>query len=161
MPKSKESTARITMFNQLKIPFVFTLEASFAGASRGKYQGQHFSLGDLENIGKAVLKALYYTRMAESNRRMLKELAIEAESQQLNEEGGDSDGDGSSSDDNEEEEKNAQAENDKIKKELEEMMVQQNQGGNATCSIVTGKDAIGANAHLIGGVPGDSGMIKK
>jgi hypothetical protein len=36
MPKSKESTARITMFHQLKIPFVFTLEASFAGASRGK-----------------------------------------------------------------------------------------------------------------------------
>lgn len=130
MPKSKESTARITMFHQLKIPFVFTLEASFAGASRGKLQGQHFSLGDLENIGKTVLKALYYTRMAESNRRMLKELAIEAESQQLNEEGGDSDGDGSSSDDNEEEEKNAQAENDKIKKELEEIMgVQSNQGG--------------------------------
>ena len=122
--KSKESTARITMFHQIKIPFVFTLEASFAGASRGKLQGQHFSLGDLENIGKAVLKALYYTRMAESNRRMLKELAIEAESQQLNEEGGDSDGDGSSSDDNEEEEKNAQAENEKIKKELEEIMAQ-------------------------------------
>ena len=110
------------MFHQIKIPFVFTLEASFAGASRGKLQGQHFSLGDLENIGKAVLKALYYTRMAESNRRMLKELAIEAESQQLNEEGGDSDGDGSSSDDNEEEEKNAQAENEKIKKELEEII---------------------------------------
>jgi hypothetical protein len=36
MPKSKESTARISMFHALKIPFVFTLEASFAGASRGK-----------------------------------------------------------------------------------------------------------------------------
>jgi hypothetical protein len=44
MPKSKESTARIAMFYELKIPFVFTLEASFAGASRGKQAGQHFSI---------------------------------------------------------------------------------------------------------------------
>ena len=35
MPKSKEATARITMFHKLRIPFVFTLEASFAGANRG------------------------------------------------------------------------------------------------------------------------------
>jgi hypothetical protein len=39
MPKTKESTARITLFHQLKIPFVFTLEASFAGASKGKLAG--------------------------------------------------------------------------------------------------------------------------
>ena len=36
MPKPKESTARISMFHQLRIPFVFTLEASFAGSNRGK-----------------------------------------------------------------------------------------------------------------------------
>jgi hypothetical protein len=35
------------MFHQLKIPFVFTLEASFAGASKGSLAGHHFSLGDL------------------------------------------------------------------------------------------------------------------
>jgi len=64
----------------LKFPFVFTLEASFAGASRGKLAGQHFSLGDLENIGKAVLKVVYYTRNAESNKRLLRELSIEADS---------------------------------------------------------------------------------
>ncbi len=148
------------MFHQLKIPFVFTLEASFAGASRGKLQGQHFSLGDLENIGKAVLKSLYYTRNAEGNRRMLRELCIEAESQPLNEEGGDSDGEGggSSSDDNTEDEKNAQADNDKIKKEIEEMIqIQQtnnkNGGGcDQFAGQVGGGDAIGANAHLVGGV---------
>jgi len=56
------------------------LEASFAGASRGKLAGQHFSLGDLENIGKAILKVVYYTRNAEINKRMLRELCIEAES---------------------------------------------------------------------------------
>jgi|LauGreDrversion4_2_1035121.scaffolds.fasta_scaffold23965_2 hypothetical protein len=60
--------------------------------------------------------------MAEGNRLMLKELTLEAESQLLNEEGGDSDGEGSSSDDNEEEEKRAQTENEKIKKEIEEMI---------------------------------------
>jgi hypothetical protein len=47
MPKNKESTARITMFHKLKIPFVFTLEASFAGANMGTLAGQHFSIGDL------------------------------------------------------------------------------------------------------------------
>jgi hypothetical protein len=36
MPKTKESTARISMFHLLKMPFVFTLEASFAGASKGR-----------------------------------------------------------------------------------------------------------------------------
>ena len=59
MPKSKESTSRITMFNQLKVPFVFTLEASFAGANKGKLANEHFSIRDLENIGKAVLKTIY------------------------------------------------------------------------------------------------------
>ena len=43
MPPSKESTARITMFHKLRIPFVFTIEASFAGASRGELAGYHFS----------------------------------------------------------------------------------------------------------------------
>jgi hypothetical protein len=39
MPEAKESTARIAMFRQLRIPFVFTLEASFAGASKGEHAG--------------------------------------------------------------------------------------------------------------------------
>ena len=55
MPKHKESTARITMFQRLRIPFVFTLEASFAGASTGALKGKHFSAGDLMNVGKYVL----------------------------------------------------------------------------------------------------------
>ena len=55
MPKIKESTARIAMFQKLRIPFVFTLEASFAGASKGYLAGQHFSQKDLMNVGKYVL----------------------------------------------------------------------------------------------------------
>lgn len=56
MPKSKESTARIAMFFELKVPFVFTLEASFAGASKGKLSGQHFSIANFENVGNHSLK---------------------------------------------------------------------------------------------------------
>ena len=96
MPKTKESTARISMFHQLKIPFVFTLEASFAGAGKGKLAGQHFSIGDFENIGKSVLKTLYLARNIECNKRMLRDLYLEAESLQVNEDG-DSDSNGSSS----------------------------------------------------------------
>lgn len=100
----------------MKIPFVFTLEASFAGASRGKLAGQHFSLGDLENIGKTVLKAVYYARNAEINKRLLRDLSIEADSCYINDDGGDSDGDGSSSSDSEDDK-----ETDKLKKALEDM----------------------------------------
>ena len=78
MPKSKESTARITMFHQLRIPFVFTLEASFAGANRGNLQGKHFSIGDLKNIGKYVLKAIWECKKLSLNKNLLKELAAEA-----------------------------------------------------------------------------------
>jgi len=55
MPKSKDATARITMFHKLRIPFVFTLEASFAGANKGDLAGKHFNTGDLMNVGKYVL----------------------------------------------------------------------------------------------------------
>lgn len=95
MPKSKESTARITMFHQLKIPFVFTLEASFAGSNRGKLQGQHFSIGDLENIGKYVLKAIYQTKQIEGNKKLIKELSLEIDASfgyEGKEDGDDSDG---------------------------------------------------------------------
>lgn len=105
------------MFHLLKVPFVFTLEASFAGASKGKTQGQHFSLGDFENIGKSVLKSVYYARNIEGNKRMLRELYLEAESMQLNDDGGDSDSNSSSSDSEEEK----ITETDKLKKAIEEL----------------------------------------
>lgn len=39
MPEAKKATARITMFHKLRIPFVFTMEASFAGANQGELAG--------------------------------------------------------------------------------------------------------------------------
>ena len=35
MPQSKQDTARISLFHHLRIPFVYTLEASFCGPSIG------------------------------------------------------------------------------------------------------------------------------
>ena len=60
------------MFDKLKIPFVFTLEASFAGASKGAKAGQHFSIQDLTNVGKCVLKAIWECKKLEMNKSMMK-----------------------------------------------------------------------------------------
>jgi hypothetical protein len=38
MSKMKESTARIAMFQELGIPSIFTMEASFCGADKGKFK---------------------------------------------------------------------------------------------------------------------------
>lgn len=72
MPASKASTARISMFHKLKIPYVFTLEASFAGASKGHLSGLHFSQRDLENVGKYVLEAIWELKKLELNKNLLK-----------------------------------------------------------------------------------------
>ena len=34
--RSKEATARVTLWRELKMPCIYTMEASFCGASRGK-----------------------------------------------------------------------------------------------------------------------------
>jgi hypothetical protein len=34
--KSKETTARISLFRELKIPLIYTMEASFCGADKGE-----------------------------------------------------------------------------------------------------------------------------
>ena len=102
MPKSKESTSRITMFNQLKVPFVFTLEASFAGANKGKLANEHFSIRDLENIGKAVLKTIYQLKLAEGNKKVMKELLMEVDQYNITgDECDDSDGSSDEEDDSE------------------------------------------------------------
>jgi hypothetical protein len=62
----------------LKIPFVFTLEASFAGASKGNLSGKHFSLKDLTNIGKYVLQAIWEVKKLELNKSLLKQINEEA-----------------------------------------------------------------------------------
>jgi len=41
--KAKETTARITMWKELKIPAVYTMEASFCGADQGPNKDYHFT----------------------------------------------------------------------------------------------------------------------
>jgi hypothetical protein len=58
MHKSKEATARIAMYKELKVPNIFTLEASFSGADRGHLKDLHFSTDHLMLMGRKVLEAL-------------------------------------------------------------------------------------------------------
>jgi hypothetical protein len=58
MHRSKEATMRITMFKDLKIPCVYTCEASFRGASTGQYAGQHYTTDHLKQMGKDLCLAL-------------------------------------------------------------------------------------------------------
>lgn len=62
MSQYKESTARISMFKELNIPNIFTMEASFCGTDKGKIENQHFQTEHLMLAGRRLLEALivYY-----------------------------------------------------------------------------------------------------
>ena len=56
--KSKESTARVTLWRELKIPNVFTMEASFCGADKGEHKDKHFQPEHFLLSGRRLLEAL-------------------------------------------------------------------------------------------------------
>lgn len=57
--KSKESTARIALYKELKTaPNIFTMESSFAGVDYGKEKGNHFTTPMLESLGKDLCRTL-------------------------------------------------------------------------------------------------------
>lgn len=56
--KSKEATQRVTLWRELKIPNVFTMEASFCGADKGSNKGMHFMPEHLMLAGRKLLEAL-------------------------------------------------------------------------------------------------------
>ena len=58
MHRSKEATARISMWKELKIPAIYTMEASFCGADRGSLKDQHFTTEHLMVAGRKLLEAL-------------------------------------------------------------------------------------------------------
>jgi hypothetical protein len=58
MSKGKEATARISMFKELGIPNIFTLEASFCGADKGVLQGHHFSTDNFMLAGRRLLETI-------------------------------------------------------------------------------------------------------
>lgn len=57
--KSKESTARVTMWRELKIPAVYTMETSFCGPSIGPQAGFHYTTEHLMEIGKKFCLGLF------------------------------------------------------------------------------------------------------
>ena len=62
--KSKEATARVTLWRELKIPNVFTMEASFCGADKGQLDKKHFMPEHLMLSGRKLLEALIvYTKL--------------------------------------------------------------------------------------------------
>ena len=75
---------------------MFTIECSFAGASKGKLSGKHFSCRDLMNVGKSLLKAFWETKKLFLNKNLLKQISAEAQSQVRHKEG-DEDSEGCSS----------------------------------------------------------------
>ena len=58
LTKSKETTARISLYRELNIPCIYTMEASFCGADQGEYENIHFNEDLLMNIGRKLISAL-------------------------------------------------------------------------------------------------------
>ena len=64
MSRCKEATARIAMFREIQIANIFTLEASFCGADKGKYKDQHFTTEYLMEAGRKLIECLIvYSRI--------------------------------------------------------------------------------------------------
>ena len=59
MQKSKEATARIALFKELKnVPCIYTMESSFAGIDFGKQKGMHLTTTMLETLGMDLCRTL-------------------------------------------------------------------------------------------------------
>jgi hypothetical protein len=63
--KSKESTARISLFKELvTCPNIFTMESTFSGIDYGELSGQHLSLENFEEMGRDLCRTiLIYTNI--------------------------------------------------------------------------------------------------
>ncbi len=57
--KSKESTARVAIYKELKnVPNIYTMESSFAGLDMGASAGKHLTTDMLETLGHDVCRAI-------------------------------------------------------------------------------------------------------
>ena len=50
--KSKESTMRVAMFKETRVPHIYTLEASFCGCDFGPFNSYHLSIEAFQKMGK-------------------------------------------------------------------------------------------------------------
>jgi len=74
--KSKESTARVAMFKEIKIPTIYTWEASFWGNENGPNKGKHFTRENLQQVGKDIWRTLlvYYNISTPKDMEIPKEM---------------------------------------------------------------------------------------
>uniref|UniRef100_A0A8D8R903 Cytosolic carboxypeptidase 1 n=1 Tax=Cacopsylla melanoneura TaxID=428564 RepID=A0A8D8R903_9HEMI len=56
--KSKEATARVTVWRELDIVRSYTMEATYCGFDRGTYKDTHINIGHLRDMGSSVCTAL-------------------------------------------------------------------------------------------------------
>lgn len=57
--KSKESTARVALYKELKnVPNIFTMESSFAGCDMGSAAGKHMTTAMLETLGHDACRSI-------------------------------------------------------------------------------------------------------
>ena len=57
--KSKEATARVAVFKELKTcPLIYTMESTFSGMDLGPFSGLHISTEMLESMGRDLCRAL-------------------------------------------------------------------------------------------------------
>ena len=57
--KSKEGSARVSMYKELKtVPNVFTMESTFSGVDFGDLKGQHMTSEHFENMGRDLCRAI-------------------------------------------------------------------------------------------------------
>ena len=57
--KSKEATARVAMFKELKnVPLIYTMESTFSGMTINDFAGQHVDIPLLEMMGRDLVRTL-------------------------------------------------------------------------------------------------------
>ena len=56
MPKSKEGTLRLAMYNYLKLPFIYTLESSFCG---NEGTNENYTMADFQRIGAGLVEGMF------------------------------------------------------------------------------------------------------
>jgi len=56
--KSKESTARIALFNEMRCKAIYTIESSFCGNDTGPFKNYHFSTANLMQTGRDFCRTL-------------------------------------------------------------------------------------------------------
>lgn len=78
--KSKETTARVVVWRQIRVVRSYTMESSYCGCDQGPYRGLHISTRELHEMGKKFCEALLKIRSRLQQRVDLAPAFLNAES---------------------------------------------------------------------------------